>query len=209
MALHKVHCPRCGEIIEASALAFDFGELINIALEKMKNRYFGANEEWYDLTGLNLCLYLTLADLINIYGFKTTNDGTFQGTFQFTTERLGEQLVKIANTPNASVELLASTTNPKEYIQRRGRVLRLAKDKPYAVIYDFVTLTEPMEDVNPYSPDFNCEKALAKRELQRIKEFGKIAKNARDSDELINDIEVTFGITEKETEEAIDGDEFE
>lgn len=105
--------------------------------------------------------------------------------------------------------ILASTTNPKEYIQRRGRVLRLAKDKPYAVIYDFVTLTEPMEDINPYNPDFNWEKALAKRELQRIKEFGKIAKNARDSDELINDIESTFGITEKETEEAIDGDEFE
>ncbi len=105
--------------------------------------------------------------------------------------------------------ILASTTNPKEYIQRRGRVLRLAKDKPYAVIYDFVTLTEPMEDINPYNPDFNCEKALAKRELQRIKEFGKIAKNARDSDELINDIESAFGITEKETEEAIDGDEFE
>lgn len=88
--------------------------------------------------------------------------------------------------------ILASTTNPKEYIQRRGRVLRLAKDKPYAVIYDFVTLTEPMEDINPYNPDFNCEKALAKRELQRIKEFGKIAKNARDSDELINDIESAF-----------------
>lgn len=105
--------------------------------------------------------------------------------------------------------IIASTTNPKEYIQRRGRVLRLAKDKPYAVIYDFVTLTEPMEDINPYNPDFNCEKALAKRELQRIKEFGKIAKNARDSDELINDIESAFGITEKETEEAIDGDEFE
>ena len=30
--------------------------------------------------------------------------------------------------------ILASTTNPKEYIQRRGRVLRLAKDKPHAVI---------------------------------------------------------------------------
>lgn len=105
--------------------------------------------------------------------------------------------------------ILASTTNPKEYIQRRGRVLRLAKNKPYAVIYDFVTLTEPMEDMNPYNPDFNCEKALAKRELQRIIEFGKIAKNARDSDELINDIEATFGITQKETEVAVDGDEFE
>ena len=32
--------------------------------------------------------------------------------------------------------ILASTTNPKEYIQRRGRVLRKAKNKPYAEIYD-------------------------------------------------------------------------
>ena len=66
-----------------------------------------------------------------------------------------------------------------------------------------------MDAINPYSPDFNCEKALGKRELQRIKEFGRIAKNARDSDELINDIEAAFRITEKETEESIDGDEFE
>lgn len=104
--------------------------------------------------------------------------------------------------------ILASTTNPKEYIQRRGRVLRLAPNKPYAVIYDFVTLAKPMEDVNPYSPDFNCEKALAKRELQRIIEFGKISKNARDADELINDIETTFDITNSETEVVTDGDEF-
>ena len=61
--------------------------------------------------------------------------------------------------------ILASTTNPKEYIQRRGRVLRLAKNKPYAVIYDFVTLVKPLDEVNPYSADYNCERALAKREL--------------------------------------------
>ena len=35
--------------------------------------------------------------------------------------------------------ILASTTNPKEYIQRRGRVLRLAEGKEYAEIYDFIT----------------------------------------------------------------------
>lgn len=84
----------------------------------------------------------------------------------------------------------------------------MAKNKPYAVIYDFVTMAEPLEKVNPYSPDFNCKKALAKRELQRIIEFGKIAKNARDSDQLITEIEVTFGITEKETMGENDGDEF-
>ena len=105
--------------------------------------------------------------------------------------------------------ILASTTNPKEYIQRRGRVLRLAKDKPYAVIYDFVTLTGPVDEVNPYSPDYNCERALARRELIRIKEFGEIALNSRDSDDLINDLECAYSITTEELEGSYDGDEFE
>lgn len=105
--------------------------------------------------------------------------------------------------------ILASTTNPKEYIQRRGRVLRLAKDKPYAVIYDFVTLTRPLDEVNPYSPDYNCERALARRELLRIKEFGEISKNSRDSDDLINDLECAYSITTNELEDTYDGDEFE
>ena len=104
--------------------------------------------------------------------------------------------------------ILASTTNPKEYIQRRGRVLRLAKDKPYAVIYDFVTLTKPVDEVNPYSPDYDCERALARRELSRIKEFGKIALNSRDSDDLINDLECAYSITDEELEGGYDGDEF-
>ncbi len=104
--------------------------------------------------------------------------------------------------------ILASTTNPKEYIQRRGRVLRLAKDKPYAVIYDFVTLTRPLDEVNPYSPDYNCERALARRELLRIKEFGDIALNSRDSDDLINELESAYSITQEELEVTFDGDEF-
>ena len=105
--------------------------------------------------------------------------------------------------------ILASTTNPKEYIQRRGRVLRLAKDKPYAVIYDFITLTRPLDEVNPYSSDYSCGRALAKRELQRLKEFGEIANNSRDSDDLINDIESAYTINCEELEETYDGDEFE
>lgn len=40
--------------------------------------------------------------------------------------------------------ILASTTNPKEYIQRRGRVLRLSEGKEYAEIYDFITLPRPL-----------------------------------------------------------------
>ncbi len=105
--------------------------------------------------------------------------------------------------------ILASTTNPKEYIQRRGRVLRLAKGKPYAVIYDFVTLATPIEDINEFSTDFNCERALAKRELMRMKEFGEIALNSRDSDQLISDLMDAYHITDEELEEVDDdGSEF-
>lgn len=104
--------------------------------------------------------------------------------------------------------ILASTTNPKEYIQRRGRVLRLAKDKPYAVIYDFVTLTTPLDEVNPYSTDYKYDRALARRELARIKEFGVIALNSRDSDDLINDLECAYSIKIEELEGSYDGDEF-
>ena len=104
--------------------------------------------------------------------------------------------------------ILASTTNSKEYIQRRGRVLRLASNKPYAVIYDFVTLVRPLEEVNPYSTDYNCERALAKRELARIKEFGEIALNSRDSDELINDLECAYELSIEELEDIDDGSEF-
>ena len=44
--------------------------------------------------------------------------------------------------------ILASTTNPKEYIQRRGRVLRKAKNKDIAEIYDFITLPRPLDEVS-------------------------------------------------------------
>lgn len=105
--------------------------------------------------------------------------------------------------------IMASTTNPKEYIQRRGRVLRLAPNKPHAVIHDFVTLIKPLDEVDQYAIDYSCGRALAKRELARIKEFGVIALNSRDSDALITDIVDTYQITDEELEEDYDGIEFE
>ena len=44
--------------------------------------------------------------------------------------------------------ILASSTNPKEYIQRRGRVLRKFPGKDYAVIFDFITLPFPVDTLN-------------------------------------------------------------
>lgn len=104
--------------------------------------------------------------------------------------------------------ILASTTNPKEYIQRRGRVLRLAANKPYAVIYDFITLIKPLEEVDPYAKDYNCGRALAYRELSRIIEFGRISLNSREADGLISDIEVAYKMNGLQMGSDYDGDEF-
>jgi len=43
--------------------------------------------------------------------------------------------------PNARIAILmANSTNPREYVQRVGRVIRQAPDKEMSVIYDFITV---------------------------------------------------------------------
>lgn len=52
------------------------------------------------------------------------------------------------NIPNIrKVFILASSTNPKEYVQRRGRVLRKAPGKKFAEIFDFITLPRKLNEV--------------------------------------------------------------
>lgn len=85
--------------------------------------------------------------------------------------------------------ILASTTNPKEYIQRRGRVLRKYPGKQFAVIYDFVTLPRKIENVwNLTEEELKGEKTLARNEINRIVEFKRLALNPMDSDVIIENI---------------------
>lgn len=88
--------------------------------------------------------------------------------------------------------ILSSSTNPKEYIQRRGRVLRKAENKPYAVIYDFITLPKAPE----YSggEDAKYDLPLIKKEIIRMKEFGEISKNPAEADRLIKELSETYGL---------------
>lgn len=81
--------------------------------------------------------------------------------------------------------ILASTTNPKEYIQRRGRVLRLAPNKNYAEIYDFVTM--PCEELDS-TEDRDNSLGLIKRELLRMVEFNDLAKNSYANEYQIHQI---------------------
>jgi len=93
--------------------------------------------------------------------------------------------------------ILASTTNPKEYIQRRGRVLRLAEGKEYAEIYDFITLPYGIEEVTSLtSAQVKRNSTLVKNELRRAEEFSRIAVNMVESASLIDEIKDAYGIQE-------------
>ncbi len=72
--------------------------------------------------------------------------------------------------------LLASSTNPRQFIQRRGRLLRNAHGKSRALIYDFI-ISPPDYGGGQDDDAFNLERGLFRRELTRIVEFCQMAEN--------------------------------
>jgi superfamily II DNA or RNA helicase len=73
--------------------------------------------------------------------------------------------------------ILASSQNPRQFIQRRGRVLRKAKWKNLAVIHDAIVVPVSLED----EPE---QTSLLKSEFVRAIEFAKSAINADAAGEL-------------------------
>ena len=67
----------------------------------------------------------------------------------------------------------ASTGNPRQFIQRRGRVLRKHPDKHMAEIHDLVVAPE----ISAGSNSFRMEQILLKGELQRVKNFSMLSEN--------------------------------
>jgi len=90
--------------------------------------------------------------------------------------------------------ILASSTNPKEYVQRRGRVLRKSSNKEYAEIFDFVTLPTKFGEYEAANPSILSEGvSLVKREIERMKEFCDLSLNGSISDEIIHNLEGLYG----------------
>jgi superfamily II DNA or RNA helicase len=75
--------------------------------------------------------------------------------------------------------ILASSGNSKEFIQRRGRLMRNFPGKEFAKIYDFVVLPEDDSSAGPAD-------ALRKIEIKRILEFAEDAMNEEQIVETIS-----------------------
>ena len=67
----------------------------------------------------------------------------------------------------------SSTGNPRQFIQRRGRILRTHPDKYMAEVHDLVVAPE----INPMSDSFKMERSLLRTELLRVNNFALLSEN--------------------------------
>lgn len=89
--------------------------------------------------------------------------------------------------------ILASSTNPRQFIQRRGRLLRKAPGKEFAEIWDFIVSPPDLTDLT--DPEtFNLERRLVARELARVLEFCRTAINADAAEAVLLDLKRRYNL---------------
>ncbi|MDE0699227.1 MAG: DEAD/DEAH box helicase family protein [Acidimicrobiaceae bacterium] len=148
------------------------------------------------------------AGLSTVYEYHSAMDGDPVSTIRLF-ERSGGVLVAIrcldegVDIPATSHALiLASSRNPREFIQRRGRVLRTAPSKSIAHIHDAIVLPSGIDREVPIG-------SMVKGELARAIEFGQYAENPDGVVEL-KAIAVEYGLDwQSLTEEGFEVDEDE
>lgn len=87
----------------------------------------------------------------------------------------------------------SSTGNPRQYIQRRGRVLRAHTKKKFAYIYDMI-VRPPIDHTLTDEKQINAEKNIFISELKRLINFSALSENKITTLELIEDVANHFGI---------------
>lgn len=95
----------------------------------------------------------------------------------------------------------SSTGNPRQFIQRRGRILRKHKSKEFAYIYDLVVFPEIQSSLT-----FDTEKKLIISELKRVANFASLAENyfaiKKQLTPILEKYDISFNDLTKNNEES-------
>jgi superfamily II DNA or RNA helicase len=87
--------------------------------------------------------------------------------------------------------LLASSRNPRQFIQRRGRILRKHPGKEHAIIHDFMVL--PCQHLNTVK----ATKELVSKEIDRAVEFIRLCINKSEVHDVIDPLADKFNLLPK------------
>lgn len=100
--------------------------------------------------------------------------------------------VDVPNTHTAF--FLASSSNPREFIQRRGRILRMAEEKKSSVIHDLIAVPPLTWNAPHASAAFEAERSILRKELQRFNEFANLALNKHQAVDVIWHLAEKYGL---------------
>lgn len=107
--------------------------------------------------------------------------------------------------PRAECGIFTSSTgNPREFIQRRGRLLRNHAEKTFSNIYDMVVVPSTINREECYS---SMERNQVKAELKRVAYFASLAVNCYANNgayEVLNEVAQHFGIVWSELFENVE-----
>ena len=93
--------------------------------------------------------------------------------------------------PRSELAIFCSSTgNPRQFIQRRGRVLRMHPDKKIAVLHDLVVIPA----ISPSKSSYKMERALLKGELLRVNNFAMLSENPSYSEVELRDAMEHYGL---------------
>ena len=93
--------------------------------------------------------------------------------------------------PRSELAIFCSSTgNPRQFIQRRGRVLRMHPDKKIAGLHDLVVIPA----ISPSKSSYKMERALLKGELLRVNNFAMLSENPSYSEVELRDAMEHYGL---------------
>jgi DNA phosphorothioation system restriction enzyme len=85
--------------------------------------------------------------------------------------------------------ILSSSSNPRQFIQRRGRILRPHPGKKRATLFDMIVLPPDMG-----RQSLEVERNLLKKELRRFLEFADLADNAGEARVQLLQLQERYGL---------------
>jgi len=96
----------------------------------------------------------------------------------------------------------SSTGNPRQFIQRRGRILRTHDDKDRATIHDLVVIPTS-EQIDKGSASYKMERSIVRSELRRVADFAYLAINQKDAVRKVEDLCIQYELDLFEIKESI------
>jgi superfamily II DNA or RNA helicase len=85
--------------------------------------------------------------------------------------------------------ILASSGNPRQFIQRRGRILRPHPNKDRATLFDTIVMPPKLD-----REALEIERNILKKELRRFIEFADLADNAGEARMKLLQLQKSYGL---------------